>query len=93
MIDMGYIHGIEKAKEFARDMLHDKNIQAEEVYARLKPYHEMKWSEMNGVQISDFHSLSRELHGLCEQVNVLYDLIQKLRDEITAVEQSEKEAV
>lgn len=93
MIDMGYIHGIERTRDILREFLAKKNTEAGAVYASLQKYRDKKWSEMNEAERADFNSLSREHHALCEQVNLMYDIVSRLRDEITAIELSESEAV
>lgn len=93
MIDMGYVHGLAKARELIRNIAESKNVEAEEMFGRLKKIYEIPYSETTQAQKDEQNELHVAHHAVCEQVILLCDIVRKLGDEIRAEEESEREAV
>ena len=94
MADKMYVAGLIKAKDIAREMADKHQKEAEEIFDRLKKeFYPIPYDKHTEDQKETRRVLQNAHLYECSMTQVLFDLIQKLWNEILKDEEKESEAV
>lgn len=94
MADKNYVAGLIKAKDIARELADKHQTEAEEIFDRLKKeFYSIPYDQHTEEQKETRRILQNSHFHECSITQILYELIQKLWNEILKEEEKESEAV